>query len=68
MCNWCTYGAADLAGVSRLEYPPNIIPVRVMCSASVSPITFSEPFKTMWTAFWWADDISETVITCMVIT
>jgi F420-non-reducing hydrogenase iron-sulfur subunit len=37
MCNWCTYGAADLAGVSRLEYPPNIIPVRVMCSASVSP-------------------------------
>ena len=21
-CNWCTYGAADLAGVSRLQYPP----------------------------------------------
>ncbi|TET83519.1 MAG: hydrogenase iron-sulfur subunit, partial [Desulfobacteraceae bacterium] len=33
MCNWCTYGAADLAGVSRLKYPPNIRPVRVMCSA-----------------------------------
>ena len=37
MCNWCTYGAADLAGVSRLEYPPNIRPVRVMCSTTVSP-------------------------------
>lgn len=37
MCNWCTYGAADLAGVSRLSYPPNIRPVRVMCSATVSP-------------------------------
>ncbi len=37
MCNWCTYGAADLAGVSRLQYPSNIRPVRVMCSATVSP-------------------------------
>jgi F420-non-reducing hydrogenase iron-sulfur subunit len=37
MCNWCAYGAADLAGVSRLPYPPNIRPIRVMCSATVSP-------------------------------
>ena len=37
MCNWCTYGAADLAGVSRLQYPPNIMPIRVMCSATISP-------------------------------
>jgi F420-non-reducing hydrogenase iron-sulfur subunit len=36
-CNWCTYGAADLAGVSRLSYPPNIRAIRVMCSATVSP-------------------------------
>ncbi|NLI83384.1 MAG: hydrogenase iron-sulfur subunit [Deltaproteobacteria bacterium] len=36
-CNWCTYGAADLAGVSRLQYPPNVRPIRVMCSATVSP-------------------------------
>ncbi len=36
MCNWCAYGAADLAGVSRLQYPPNIRLVRVMCSATVS--------------------------------
>jgi F420-non-reducing hydrogenase iron-sulfur subunit len=37
ICNWCTYGAADLAGVNRLSYPPNIRAIRVMCSASVSP-------------------------------
>jgi F420-non-reducing hydrogenase iron-sulfur subunit len=37
ICNWCTYGAADLAGVSRLAYPPNIRLIRVMCSATVSP-------------------------------
>ena len=37
LCNWCTYGAADLAGVSRIPYPPNIRPLRVMCSATVSP-------------------------------
>ena len=35
LCNWCTYGAADLAGVSRLKYPPNIRPIRVMCSGRV---------------------------------
>ena len=32
ICNWCAYGAADLAGVSRLQYPPNVRAVRVMCS------------------------------------
>jgi len=36
-CNWCTYGAADLAGVSRLQYPHNIRVVRLPCSGSVSP-------------------------------
>ena len=34
-CKWCTATAADLAGVTRLEYPPNIRPIRVMCSGSV---------------------------------
>jgi F420-non-reducing hydrogenase iron-sulfur subunit len=37
VCNWCAYGAADLAGVSRLQYPANIRLLRVMCSATVSP-------------------------------
>ena len=36
-CNWCTYGAADLAGVSRLQYPSNIRVIRVPCSGRISP-------------------------------
>ncbi len=36
-CNWCTYGAADLAGVSRMEYPPNVEVIRLPCSGRVSP-------------------------------
>lgn len=36
-CNWCTYGAADLAGVSRFQYPPNIRVIRVPCSGRISP-------------------------------
>jgi len=36
-CNWCTYGAADLAGVGRLQYPPNIRVIRVPCSGRISP-------------------------------
>ena len=36
-CNWCSYTGADLAGTSRLQYPPNIRIVRVMCSGMVHP-------------------------------
>jgi F420-non-reducing hydrogenase iron-sulfur subunit len=36
-CNWCTYTAADLAGVSRLKYAPNIRVIRLMCSGRVDP-------------------------------
>ena len=36
-CNWCTYTAADLAGVSRLKYAPNVRVIRVMCSGRVDP-------------------------------
>jgi len=36
-CNWCTYTAADLAGVSRMKYAPNVRIVRVMCSGRVDP-------------------------------
>ena len=38
LCNWCSYAGADLAGVSRLQYPPNIRVIRVMCSARVDPV------------------------------
>ena len=36
-CNWCTYTAADLAGVSRLRYAPNVRVIRVMCSGRLDP-------------------------------
>ncbi len=36
-CNWCSYGASDLAGVSRLQYPANIRIIRTMCSARFDP-------------------------------
>ena len=36
-CNWCTYTAADLAGVSRLKYAPNVRVIRIMCSGRVDP-------------------------------
>lgn len=36
-CNWCTYTAADLAGVSRLKYAPNVRVIRVMCSGRMDP-------------------------------
>ena len=36
-CNWCSYAGADLAGLSRLKYPPNIRIIRTMCSGRVDP-------------------------------
>ncbi len=36
-CNWCSYAAADLAGVSRLQYPASVRIIRVMCSGMVHP-------------------------------
>ena len=37
LCNWCAYSGADLAGVSRVQYPPNIRIIRVMCSGMIHP-------------------------------
>lgn len=44
LCNWCSYAAADLAGVSRMQYPPNVNVIRVMCSARVDPTIILEAF------------------------
>ena len=38
LCNWCTYTGADLAGTSRLQYPPNVRIIRLMCSGAVDPM------------------------------
>jgi len=37
LCRWCAYTGADLAGTSRLQYPSNLTPIRVMCSGRVDP-------------------------------
>ncbi len=37
LCNWCSYAGADLAGTSRMKYPPNLKAIRVMCSGRVDP-------------------------------
>ncbi len=44
-CNWCTYAAADLAGVSRMQYSPNIRIIRVMCSGRIHPEFIIYAFK-----------------------
>jgi len=44
MCNWCCYAGADLAGVSRFRYPPNIRIIRVMCSGRVDPDIILDSF------------------------
>ena len=43
-CNWCSYAGADYAGVSRLQYPPNVRLIRTMCSGRVDE-------KFIWEGF-----------------
>jgi F420-non-reducing hydrogenase iron-sulfur subunit len=38
LCNWCTYVGADLAGTSRIQYPPNVRVIRLMCSGAVDQV------------------------------
>jgi coenzyme F420-reducing hydrogenase delta subunit len=38
LCNWCSYAGADLAGTSRIQYPPNIRVIRVSCSGRINPL------------------------------
>ncbi len=44
-CNWCSYAGADLAGSMRLKYPPNVLPIRVMCSGRISPHFILKAFQ-----------------------
>ncbi len=44
LCNWCSYAGADLAGVSRFQYPSNLRVIRVMCSGRVDPLHVLEAF------------------------
>lgn len=36
-CNWCSYAGADLAGASKIQYPPNVVIVRAMCTGMIHP-------------------------------
>ncbi len=44
-CNWCSYAGADLAGVSRMQYPPTTRVIRVMCSGRVTSGFILEAFR-----------------------
>ena len=44
-CNWCSYRAADLAGMSRLKYPENVRLIRLMCSGRLDPTFVLHAFK-----------------------
>ncbi|MFQ5836267.1 MAG: hydrogenase iron-sulfur subunit [Candidatus Bathyarchaeia archaeon] len=44
-CNWCSYAGADLAGVSRFQYPSNVRIIKLMCSGRVDPIFVLEAFR-----------------------
>jgi len=45
LCNWCSYAGADGAGIARLQYPPNMTVIRVMCSGRVSPEMIIRSFR-----------------------
>jgi len=45
LCNWCSYAGADLAGTSRMSYPPNIRIIRVPCSGRIDPLFVLKCFQ-----------------------
>ncbi|RLF44844.1 MAG: methyl-viologen-reducing hydrogenase subunit delta [Thermoplasmata archaeon] len=45
LCNWCAYAGADMAGTSRLKYPANVVPIKVMCSGRIDPEFVIDAFE-----------------------
>ena len=45
LCKWCSSAGSDLAGVSRMKYPPNVVPITVPCSGSISPLYVLSAFN-----------------------
>ncbi|MEW6567579.1 MAG: hydrogenase iron-sulfur subunit [Chloroflexota bacterium] len=45
LCNWCSYRGADMAGMARLKYPPNVKIIRVPCSGRISPELVLRTFR-----------------------
>jgi coenzyme F420-reducing hydrogenase delta subunit len=46
LCNWCSYAGADLAGVSRIQYPANIRVIKVPCSGRINPLYIIKALQT----------------------
>ncbi|MGD8505116.1 MAG: hydrogenase iron-sulfur subunit [Candidatus Bathyarchaeota archaeon] len=46
LCNWCSYAGADLAGVSRIQYPSNLRVIRVMCTGRIDPVMILEALSS----------------------
>ncbi len=52
LCNWCSYGAADLAGVSRMQYPPDFRVVKVPCTGRIDPELILSAFREGCDGVW----------------
>lgn len=48
LCSWCSYAGADLAGVSRLQYPPNVRVIKVPCSGRINPVFIVKALQQGW--------------------
>jgi len=45
VCNWCAYAGADMAGVGRMQYPPNVRLIRLMCSGRLNHAFVLDAFR-----------------------
>ncbi len=52
LCNWCSYGAADLAGIGRMQYPSELRVIRVPCSGRISPKFILSAFRRGADGIW----------------
>ena len=62
-CNWCSYGGADTAGTARMQYPPNVRVIRVMCSEGLNPNSYSRPSEKALMGSLWPAVTMETATT-----
>lgn len=45
VCNWCTYAGADMAGTTRLQYPPSVVAIRLPCTGRIDPVLIIKAFE-----------------------
>jgi F420-non-reducing hydrogenase iron-sulfur subunit len=48
ICTYCTYTAADMAGSMRLQYPPNVRIVKLLCTGRVDILHILKAFQAGW--------------------